>query len=69
MQCVSAVIHLAAVLRTPDPAQISQVNVGGTQNLIDAVSAHARHAGLIMASTGLVYDPDLPRPAREDDPA
>lgn len=69
MQCVSAVIHLAAVLRTPDPAQISQANVGGTQNLIDAVSAHAPHAGLIMASTGLVYDPDLPRPAREDDPA
>lgn len=65
---VSAVIHLAAVLRTPDPAQIHAVNVEGTQNLIDAVRTHAPDARVIMASTNLVYDADLPRPAREDDP-
>jgi nucleoside-diphosphate-sugar epimerase len=65
---VSAVVHLAAVLRTSDPAQMTEVNVGGTRNLIDAVRAHPPQARLIMANTGLVYDADLPRPAREDDP-
>lgn len=65
---VSAVIHLAAVLRTPDPDQIRQVNVEGTANLIAAVRAHAPGSRVIMASTNLVYDADLPRPAREDDP-
>jgi nucleoside-diphosphate-sugar epimerase len=65
---VSAVIHLAAVLRTPNPEQIQQVNVTGTLNLIDAVRTHAPDARIIMASTNLVYDADLPRPAREDDP-
>lgn len=66
---VSAVIHLAAVLRTPDPEQIQRVNVDGTRNLIAAVRSHAPGARVIMASTGLVYDAALPRPAREDDPA
>ncbi|WP_236789328.1 NAD(P)-dependent oxidoreductase [Amycolatopsis sp. GM8] len=66
---VSAVIHLAAVLRTPDPALIEQVNVGGTKNLIDAMLSHAPEARVIMASTNLVYDADLSRPAREEDPA
>lgn len=65
---VSAVIHLAAVLRTPDADQIQRVNVEGTQNLIDAVRTHAPNARFIMASTSLVYDADLPRPGREDDP-
>lgn len=69
VQGVSAVIHLAAVLRTPDPEQIQRVNLDGTKNLIAAVRAHAPGARVIMASTGLVYDADLPRPAREDDPA
>lgn len=64
---VTAVIHLAAVLRTPDPAQIHQVNVDGTANLIQALKTHAPTARLIMASTNLVYDSDLPRPAREED--
>lgn len=65
---VDAVIHLAAVLRTPDAAEITRVNVDGTLNLIAAVSEHAPNARVIMASTGLVYAPDLPHPAREDDP-
>lgn len=64
---VSTVIHLAAVLRTPDPEQIQRVNLDGTQNLIAAVRAHAPDSRVIMASTGLVYNPDLSRPAREDD--
>ena len=65
---VGAVSHLAAVLRTPDSEQIQQVNVEGTKNLIDAVRTHAPNARVIMASTNLVYNADLPRPAREDDP-
>lgn len=67
---VSAVIHLAAVLRTSDPDQIWQVNLDGTRNLINAVRTAAPTARVIMASTGLVYsDVERSRPAREDDPA
>jgi nucleoside-diphosphate-sugar epimerase len=66
---ISAVIHLAAVLRSPDPEQIRRVNVDGTKNLISTVCAHAREARIIMASTNLVYDENLPWPAREGDPA
>ncbi len=66
---ISAVIHLAAVLRTPDPELIRRVNVDGTHNLIAAVRTHAREARMIMASTNLVYDERLPWPAREGDPA
>ena len=65
---VSAVIHLAASLRGDDPAQIQRVNVSGTRNLISAVHRHAPGARVIMTSTGLVYDDDVPRPARESDP-
>lgn len=65
---VSAIIHLAAVLRTPDAEQITRVNVDGTGNLVDAVRTRAPDARIIMASTNLVYDADLPHPAREDDP-
>lgn len=65
---VSAVIHLAAVLRTPDAAQIHEVNVEGIKNLISAVRSSAPQARFIMASTNLVYDADIPRPAREGDP-
>ena len=65
---VTAVIHLAALLRTSDTEQIHRVNVDGSQNLIDAVRAHAPSARVIMVSTNLVYDANLPRPARECDP-
>lgn len=66
---IDAVIHLAAVLRTPNPEDIARANVDGTANLIAAVTEHAPSARFIMASTSLVYSADLPRPAREDDPA
>ncbi|MEQ7874306.1 NAD(P)-dependent oxidoreductase [Sphingomonas sp. ASV193] len=64
---VTAVIHLAAVLRTPDASLIHRVNLEGTNNLIMAVRAGAPNARVIMASTGLVYDPGTSRPAREHD--
>ncbi len=66
---VSAIVHLAAVLRVLDPDEFRRANVEGTQNLIAAAKAHAPEARIIMASTGLVYNDDIPRPAREDDPA
>lgn len=64
---VDAIVHLAAVLRTPDPEQIRTVNLLGTRNLIAAAKKHASQARFIMASTGLVYNMDSPRPALERD--
>lgn len=65
---VDAIIHLAAVLRTAETGQIWKVNVDGTRNLIAAARKHAPEARFIMASTGLVYDENSPRPALESDP-
>lgn len=64
---VTDVIHLAAVLRTPDPSLIQRVNVDGTNNLIAAIKENAPEARLTMASTSLVYSADQSRPGREDD--
>jgi len=64
---VSAIVHLAAVLRTPDPELIWAVNLEGTRNLIAAAKQHAPDARFIMASTSLVYNADSPRPGREGD--
>ncbi len=64
---VSAIVHLAAVFRTPDTDLIWKVNLAGTRNLIAAVRDHTPDARFIMASTILVYDPGSPRPGREDD--
>lgn len=64
---VSAIVHLAAVFRTPDEELIWKVNLEGTRNLIDAALAHAPEARFIMASTTHVYDIDATRPGREDD--
>ena len=68
VQGVEAIVHLAAVLRTPDPEQIWNVNLHGTRNLIAAAKEHAVSARFIMASTGLVYNEDSPRPSLETDP-
>ncbi|MDF2996825.1 MAG: epimerase [Xanthobacteraceae bacterium] len=64
---VSAIIHLAAVFRTPDTDLIWKSNLEGTRNLIAAVKTHAPTARFIMASTGLIYDMDTTRPGREGD--
>lgn len=66
---VSAIIHLAAVFRTPDTDLIWKSNLEGTRNLIAAARAHAPEARFILASTSNVYDADSPRPGREDDAA
>ncbi len=64
---VSAIIHLAALFRTGDEAQIWKVNLEGTRNLTAAVRDHAPEARVIMASTSNVYNPDTSHPGREDD--
>lgn len=63
---VSAVIHLAAVFRTPDEALIWRSNLDGTRALIAAVKANAPQARFILASTSNVYSRDQARPGRED---
>lgn len=64
---VSAVVHLAAVFRTQDEAQIWKANLDGARNLIAAVRAHAPQARFILASTSNVYAKDQPQPGRETD--
>ena len=64
---VSAIVHLAAVFRTPDQDAIWRANLDGTRNLIAATKAHAPEARFVMASTGLVYDEDASHPGLEDD--
>jgi nucleoside-diphosphate-sugar epimerase len=66
---VSAIIHLAALLRSADSELIWKVNVEGSRNLIDAAKRHAPDVSFIMASTGLIYNPDAQRPSREGDAA
>ena len=67
VQGATAVIHLAAVFRTRDEAQIWKVNLEGTRNVIAAVQKHAPGARFLMASTSNVYGPELGHPARETD--
>lgn len=62
-----AIIHLAAVFRSPDTDLIWKSNLEGTRNLIDAVKTYAPDARFIFASTSHVYDAANPHPGREDD--
>lgn len=64
---VDAIVHLAAVLRTPQTEQIWTVNLEGTRNLIAAAKEHAPKLRFMMASTGLVYNEDSSRPSLEAD--
>lgn len=64
----SAIIHLAAVFRTPDTDLIWKSNLGGTRDLVAAAKARAPEARFILASTSNVYRADSSRPGREDDP-
>lgn len=64
---VSAIIHLAAVFRTPDTDLIWKSNLEGTRSLIAAARTHAPDARFIMASTSNVYDKHAAHPGRETD--
>jgi UDP-glucose 4-epimerase len=67
VQGVSAIVHLAAVFRSPDTDLIWRSNLEGTRNLIAAVQADAPDARFIMASTSNVYNRDSTHPGRETD--
>ena len=67
VQGVAAIIHLAAVFRTPDTELIWQSNLEGSRRLIAAVQAHAPAARFILASTSNVYNNNQAHPGREDD--
>ncbi len=69
VESVSAIIHLAAVFRSPDNDLIWKSNLEGTHNLIAAARTHVPEARFIMASTSNIYDMDSPRPGREGDAA
>ena len=63
-----AVIHLAGLSRTNDtPQNYSRVNVGGTENLIEALAGRDLEK-VILASSGLVYGHVSPgrQPISED---
>ncbi|TRW27157.1 NAD(P)-dependent oxidoreductase [Flavobacterium zepuense] len=62
-----AIIHLAAVFRSPDTDLIWKSNMEGTRNLINAVKTIAPDVRFIFASTSHVYDKNNPHPGREDD--
>lgn len=62
-----AIIHLAAVFRSPDMELIWKSNLEGTRNLIKAVKRKAPDARFIFASTSRVYDVNSPHPGREED--
>lgn len=64
---VTAIIHLAAVFRSPDTDLIWKSNLDGTRNLIDAAKSEAPTARFIFASTAHVYNINNPHPGREDD--
>jgi nucleoside-diphosphate-sugar epimerase len=64
---VSAIVHLAAVFRSPDTDLIWRSNLEGTRNLIAAVQADAPDARFIMASTSNVYNRNAAQPGRETD--
>jgi UDP-glucuronate 4-epimerase len=65
-----AVVHLAALAGVrpslADPARYADVNVLGTQRLVDACSAHAV-SRLVFASSSSVYGVDSAVPFRETD--
>jgi len=67
VQDITAIIHLAAVFRTPDTELIWRSNLEGTCHLLAAVKAHAPAARFILASTSNVYRPDQAQPGREQD--
>lgn len=64
---VFAIIHLAAVFRSPDNSLIWKTNFDGTKNLIEAAKKYAPNARFVLASTAHVYSMDNPHPGREDD--
>ena len=65
---VSVVFHLAGLTSAAAPADYDRVNVGGTQRLLDAMSAHAPEAALVFCSSLAAAGPARGEPLTESDP-
>ncbi len=71
---VDAVIHMAAMLPATvdkNPELGKRVNVGGTQNVVDAIKASGKNQQLIFCSSISVHGnntPDGPHPRKIDSP-
>jgi GDP-4-dehydro-6-deoxy-D-mannose reductase len=67
-----AILHLAAIASVADawrqPDAVTDVNVGGTRNLLDAVADAAPGARFLLVSSGEVYGavPESQQPIDED---
>lgn len=72
LQQFDAVIHFAALKSLPesfaDPLGYYHNNVGGTNNLLMAMTACVRVPLLVFSSSAAVYAPGVQQPLREDDP-
>lgn len=64
---VSAIVHLAAVFRSPDTDLIWKSNLDGTRHLIDAAKNIVPGTRFLFASTSHVYNMNNPHPGREND--
>ena len=58
VQGVDAVVHIAGLTNTPDPAQFEHANVSGTANVIAAMKAKA-HKRLVFVSSLSAREPAL----------
>ncbi len=61
----SLVIHLAAIIPTVESKNeklVTRVNVEGTQNLVDAMEAHAPEAFLLFSSSVAIYGDRIKNP-------
>jgi nucleoside-diphosphate-sugar epimerase len=71
---VDVVIHMAAMLPATvdkNPALGKKVNIGGTQNVIDAIKTNNQNQQMIFCSSISVHGnntPDGPHPRKIDDP-
>jgi nucleoside-diphosphate-sugar epimerase len=65
---VTGIVHIASSFRAWSPAQLSEVDIAGTENLAIA-ALDAGISRFVYTSTNMVYDGcDYGRPATEEDP-
>ena len=71
VQVADRIYHLAAVVGMfrvlREPVRVTQVNVGGTERLLESVAASGRRPHVIIASSSSVYSHSHSRDLREDD--
>ncbi|MEX2238490.1 MAG: UDP-glucose 4-epimerase GalE [Dehalococcoidia bacterium] len=70
LEAVEGIIHFAGLISVAEsvekPARYYQVNVGGTQNLLDAVAAQGNLGAFVFSSSAAVYGEPEKTPIGED---